>query len=151
MQILYYILVIGVSSCAKWIAYITGRWGLGGGGGGRRQVLLPRAPHTLGTPLPNSGPFMPNVRLKQYESTDISKPLHSSRGRLVRSLSRCMPHAESPLETRFFTGIQPFLLCRIQLRPGTTINTAYEAWHTSCYDCVWCKSNEKLNCDSLAS
>ncbi len=40
--------MIGVSSCAKWIAYIIGRWGLGGGG---PQVLLPRAPHTLGTPL----------------------------------------------------------------------------------------------------
>jgi hypothetical protein len=46
MQILYYILVIGVSSCAKWIAYITGRWGLGGGGGGAPTGLIaPGATH----------------------------------------------------------------------------------------------------------
>jgi hypothetical protein len=39
--------VIGVSSCAKWIAYITGRWGLGGGGGGGAPtgLIAPGATH----------------------------------------------------------------------------------------------------------
>jgi hypothetical protein len=37
--------VIGVSSCAKWIAYITGRWGLGGGGGAPTGLIAPGATH----------------------------------------------------------------------------------------------------------